>query len=45
MGYVRPDLAAPGTELMVKMQDRLWPATVTEDSPYDPKNETIRADG
>ena len=45
MGYVSPDLAAPGTELQVKIQDKLWKATVTEDSPYDPKNEVIRKDG
>ncbi len=45
MGYVRPDLAAPGQKLQVKMFDRLWDAEVTEDSPYDPKNERIRADG
>ena len=45
MGYVTPDLAAPGTKLKVKMQNRLWDATVTEDSPYDPKNEVIRKDG
>jgi Glycine cleavage system T protein (aminomethyltransferase) len=45
MGYVSPGLAAPGTKLMVKMQDRLWPAEVTEDSPFDPKNARIRADG
>ena len=45
MGYVRPDLAVPGTGLMVRMQDRLWPAEIVEDSPYDPKNETIRKDG
>ena len=44
MGYVRPDLAAPGTALKVKMYDRLWDAEVTEDSPYDPENATIRAD-
>ncbi len=45
MGYVTPDLATPGTKLQVKMQNRLWNATVTEDSPYDPKNEVIREDG
>jgi len=45
MGYVAPDHAAPGTRLEVKMFDRLWPAVVTEDSPFDPANETIRADG
>ncbi len=45
MGYVRPDLASEGTRLKVKMFDRLWDATVTHDSPYDPKNEVIRKDG
>ena len=45
MGYVRPDLAEPGTRLEVRMQDRLWPAEITVDSPYDPENARIRADG
>jgi dimethylglycine dehydrogenase len=44
MGYVRPELAVEGTRLKVKMLDRLWDATVTCDSPYDPRNETIRKD-
>ncbi|WP_425091741.1 GcvT family protein [Tropicimonas sp. S265A] len=45
MGYVTPKHAAPGTKLMVKMQNRLWSATVAEDCPFDSKNETIRVDG
>ena len=45
MGYIRPDLAVEGTQLQVRMQNALWPATVTCDSPYDPKNEKIRIDG
>jgi dimethylglycine dehydrogenase len=45
MGYVTPDRAAPGTRLQVRMQNRLWDAVVTEDSPYDPQNQTIRIDG
>ena len=45
MGYVRPDLAVPGTRLKVRMQARLRDAEVTVDSPHDPKNETIRIDG
>ncbi|WP_111734678.1 GcvT family protein [Roseovarius amoyensis] len=45
MGYVRPDLAVEGTRLKVRMLDKLWDATVTCDSPYDPKNEAIRKDG
>jgi dimethylglycine dehydrogenase len=45
MGYVRPDLAVAGQSLKVRMQDALWDATVTEDSPYDPQNARIRIDG
>ncbi|MGG7644996.1 GcvT family protein [Rhodovulum sp. YNF3179] len=45
MGYVTPDLAEPGTRLKVRMFNQLWDAEVTEDSPYDPKNEVIRKDG
>ncbi len=45
MGYVKPELAVEGAKLKVKMLDQLWDATVTCDSPYDPKNETIRKDG
>ncbi|MDO6728458.1 FAD-dependent oxidoreductase [Marinovum sp. 2_MG-2023] len=45
MGYVRPDLAVEGQHLKLRMFDTLWDAVVTCDSPYDPKNETIRKDG
>ncbi|QBY02800.1 FAD-dependent oxidoreductase [Rhodophyticola sp. CCM32] len=45
MGYVQPDLATPGQKLQVKMLNRLWPAEVAEDSPYDPTNAAIRKDG
>ncbi|MEM9047745.1 MAG: FAD-dependent oxidoreductase [Pseudomonadota bacterium] len=45
IGYVRPDLAAPGTRLELRMQRALWPAEVTVDSPYDPQNSRIRVDG
>ncbi|KJZ20793.1 GcvT family protein [Loktanella sp. S4079] len=45
MGYVKPEIATVGTKLQVKMFDKLWPAEITEDSPYDPKNATIRVDG
>ncbi len=45
MGYVRPDLAAVGTKLQVRMNRQLWDAVVTEDSPFDPANARIRADG
>ncbi|MBU3030277.1 GcvT family protein [Paracoccus marinaquae] len=45
MGYVRPDLAAPGTRLKLRMFRELWDAEVAEDSPYDPQNARIRVDG
>ena len=45
MGYIRPDLAVVGQKLKVRMLRELWDATVVEDSPYDPSNATIRADG
>ena len=40
----KPEQAVDGTKLKVKMQDKLWDAVVTCDSPYDPKNEVIRKD-
>ncbi|MCQ0971824.1 FAD-dependent oxidoreductase [Paracoccus sp. TK19116] len=45
MGYVRPDLATPGTKLKVRMLGNLYDAEVAEDSPYDPTNARIRVDG
>jgi dimethylglycine dehydrogenase len=45
MGYVRPELARPGTRLKVRMFRELWDAVVTEDSPYDPQNARLRQDG
>jgi dimethylglycine dehydrogenase len=45
MGYVRPDLAAVGTKLQVRMLRQAWDAVVVEDSPHDPANARIRVDG
>ena len=45
MGYVKPEHAAVGTKLKVRMFRELWDAVIVEDSPYDPKNEVIRIDG
>jgi dimethylglycine dehydrogenase len=45
MGYVRPELAVPGTRLKVKMLRQEWDAVVVEDSPFDPTNARIRVDG
>ncbi|MEM6972597.1 MAG: FAD-dependent oxidoreductase [Pseudomonadota bacterium] len=44
LGYLRPDLAEPGTELKLRMFRDLFDAEVVEDSPYDPKNARIRVD-
>ncbi len=45
LGYVTPARSAVGTKLQVRMQDKLWPAEIVEDSPYDPSNARIRVDG
>ncbi len=45
MGYVKPELARPGTELKLKMLNELWRAVVLADSPYDPENAELRRDG
>ena len=45
MGYVPEVLAVVGTKLKVRMFDQMWDAEITVDSPYDPKNTTIRVDG
>ncbi|GIX12536.1 MAG: hypothetical protein KatS3mg118_0495 [Paracoccaceae bacterium] len=45
MGYVRPDLARPGTRLKLRMLRELWDAEVTAESPHDPGNSRQRADG
>jgi dimethylglycine dehydrogenase len=45
MGYVRPDLAAVGTRLKVRILRQDWDAVVVEDSPFDPANARIRVDG
>ncbi|MFK7870132.1 MAG: FAD-dependent oxidoreductase [Roseobacter sp.] len=45
MGYVTTEIATPGTRLKVKMFNQLWDAEIVEDSPYDPSNARIRADG
>lgn len=45
MGYVPADLAVTGQKFKIRIQGEEWNAVVTEDSPYDPKNERIRVDG
>ncbi len=45
MGYVRPDLAVVGQKLTVRMMRQDWTAEVVQDSPYDPANARIRAEG
>ena len=45
IGYIKPELAHVGTKLKVRMFKELWDVEVVEDSPYDPTNVTIRANG
>jgi len=43
LAMVRPDLAAPGTALSIRILGERFDATVIEESPYDPTNEKLRA--
>lgn len=45
IGYVRPDLAKVGQKMKLRMFRELYDCEVVEDSPYDPTNVTIRANG
>jgi len=42
LGYVKPEHEAVGTKLKLRMFNDLWDCEVVDDSPYDPKNQTIR---
>ena len=44
MGYVNPFFAVEGQKLKVKIQNTLWNAVVTSDSPYDPKMRNFEVD-
>ncbi len=44
MGYLPLELCEVGTKVKVRMFRDLWDAEVVQDSPYDPKNATIRKD-
>jgi dimethylglycine dehydrogenase len=43
LAMVRPDLAIPGTKLMIDILDQRLSASVLNDSPYDPNNLQLRA--
>jgi dimethylglycine dehydrogenase len=42
LAMVKPDHAAPGTELEVKILDRHFKTTIIAESPYDPDNLALR---
>ncbi len=42
MAFVRPEAAAEGSTLAIKMLGTLYPATVVHDSPYDAENARAR---
>ena len=42
LGMVRPDLAEPGTTMEIEILGRNYPAIVTVESPFDPKQERLR---
>jgi dimethylglycine dehydrogenase len=43
IGYVKPEFAAPGTQLGIEILGERKRATVLVDSPYDPENKDLRA--
>ena len=43
LGLVEAELAAIGTDLEIEILGERYPATVIEESPYDPDNERLRA--
>ena len=43
LGMVKPEHAAIGTELEIKILGKHFGATVLPESPYDPENEKLRA--
>ena len=45
MGYVLNTHSTVGQKLEVLILGNRWPATIVEDSPYDPQNKNIRIDG
>ncbi|MBR28874.1 MAG: diguanylate cyclase [Rhodobacteraceae bacterium] len=45
LGYVRPELAVPGTALKVRILGELHDAEIIEDSPHDPENARLRVNG
>lgn len=42
LGFVRPELAAPGTEVEIDVLGTNHRATIVAESPYDPENERLR---
>ncbi|WEX11421.1 FAD-dependent oxidoreductase [Chelativorans sp. AA-79] len=45
LAMVRPDCATEGTGLEIRILGKLHPATVIGESPFDPQNAALRADG
>ena len=43
LGMVRPEYAAIGSELEIKILGQMFKATVIPESPYDPENTALRA--
>ena len=43
LGMVKPELANVGQKLKIDILGKTHEATILEESPYDPKNELLRA--
>ncbi|MEL7273641.1 MAG: FAD-dependent oxidoreductase [Pseudomonadota bacterium] len=45
LAMLKPEFAKIGTEVEIRILGQMYKATVVEESPFDPKNERLRADG
>jgi dimethylglycine dehydrogenase len=43
VGYVKSDVAQPGTEMKIEMLGKKRAARIIPDSPWDPENARLRA--
>ena len=43
LGMVKPELAKIGQKLKIDILGKMHNATIIQESPYDPKNELLRA--
>ena len=43
LGMVKPEVATTGQKLKIDILGKMYDATILDESPYDPKNDLLRA--